>query len=76
MEYPPCKYCGASHGMGIEETATGKIEPIDICYDCLWKGFPNYVQWGGDVRSWETGGKVVNMAEELKTLEQEIIKNG
>jgi hypothetical protein len=37
VEYPPCKYCGASHGMGIEEMATGKIEPIDICYDCLWK---------------------------------------
>jgi hypothetical protein len=34
--YPPCKYCGASHGMGIEEMATGKIEPMDICSKCLW----------------------------------------
>lgn len=43
MEYPPCKYCGASHGMGIEEMETGNITPIDICYDCLWSDyFPNY----------------------------------
>jgi hypothetical protein len=34
--YPPCKYCGKSHGMGIEDMATGKIEPIDICKDCLF----------------------------------------
>lgn len=39
MEYPPCKYCGASHGMGIEERETGNITPIDICYDCLWYGY-------------------------------------
>lgn len=37
LVYPPCKYCGASHGMGVEEMATGKIEPMDICYTCLWK---------------------------------------
>lgn len=36
MEYPPCKECGASHGMGIENMETGEITPIDICYDCLW----------------------------------------
>ena len=36
--YPPCKICGKSHGMGIEERETGKIEPIDLCYDCLWGG--------------------------------------
>jgi len=35
--YPPCKYCGASHGMGVEEMATGIITPMDICYKCLWK---------------------------------------
>jgi hypothetical protein len=35
--YPPCKYCGAEHGMGIEHVESGKITPIDICYDCLWK---------------------------------------
>lgn len=34
--YPPCKECGASHGMGIENMESGVIEPIDICYDCLW----------------------------------------
>ncbi len=36
-EYPPCKYCGASHGMGIENRETEEIEPIDICHDCLFK---------------------------------------
>lgn len=34
--YPPCKKCGASHGMGIENMETGHIEPLDIWYDCLW----------------------------------------
>lgn len=37
--YPPCKHCGCSHKMGIEEIETGKIDPIDICHDCLWKDF-------------------------------------
>ncbi len=36
VEYPPCRKCGASHGMGIEEMSTGKIEPIDLCSPCLW----------------------------------------
>lgn len=36
--YPPCKKCGASHGMGIENMETGVIEPIDMCRDCLWIG--------------------------------------
>lgn len=40
IEYPPCKKCGKSHGMGIEEMSTGKITPIDLCYECLWEGFP------------------------------------
>lgn len=35
--YPPCKYCGANHGMGVENTKTGEITPIDICKKCLWK---------------------------------------
>lgn len=35
-EYPPCKYCGASHGMGIETMETGEIEPVDVCKDCLF----------------------------------------
>lgn len=37
MKYNPCKECGKSHGMGIENTLTGDITPIDLCYDCLWK---------------------------------------
>lgn len=37
--YPPCRKCGKSHGMGIEDMATGEIEPIDVCYECLWEGF-------------------------------------
>jgi hypothetical protein len=35
--YPPCKYCGASHGMGVEEMSTSEITPMDVCYTCLWK---------------------------------------
>lgn len=38
--YPPCRICGASHKMGVENTTTGEITPIDICYECLWKDFP------------------------------------
>jgi hypothetical protein len=34
--YPNCKKCGASHGMGIETTSMGKIEPLDMCNKCLW----------------------------------------
>ena len=34
--YPPCKYCGATHGMGIENMETGVIEPMDVCRDCLF----------------------------------------
>lgn len=34
--YPPCKYCGATHGMGIDNMETGEIEPIDVCKDCLF----------------------------------------
>ena len=34
--YPPCKYCGATHGMGFEDTETGVITPIDVCKDCLF----------------------------------------
>jgi len=34
--YPPCRKCGASHGMGIENMETGIIEPIDLCRDCLF----------------------------------------
>ncbi len=36
--YPPCKQCGKSHGMGVEDMQSGEITPIDLCYDCLWSG--------------------------------------
>lgn len=47
--YPPCKKCGASHGMGIEEMSTGIIKPIDLCYNCLffdfsWRPIENQVE--------------------------------
>jgi hypothetical protein len=38
MEYPLCRKCGKSLGMGIENMKTGVIEPIDLCYECLWAG--------------------------------------
>ena len=37
VEYPLCRKCGASHGMGIEDMETGKIEPIDLCKSCLFE---------------------------------------
>ena len=36
--YPPCKKCGKSHGIGIKDMSTGHIQPLDLCYDCLWSG--------------------------------------
>jgi hypothetical protein len=39
IEYPPCKKCGKSHGMGIENMETGEITPIDLCNKCLWSGY-------------------------------------
>lgn len=36
IEYPPCRKCGAIHGMGIEDMETGEITPIDICETCLF----------------------------------------
>jgi hypothetical protein len=41
--YPPCKKCGANHGMGIEDMKTGKITPIDICKECLFENcYPKF----------------------------------
>ena len=37
VEYPPCRKCGAAHGMGLKDRRTGKIEPLDKCYNCFWK---------------------------------------
>lgn len=42
IETPPvlsiCKKCGCTHGMVVEEMATGKTEPIDVCKDCMFFG--------------------------------------
>ncbi len=37
VEYPPCRNCGAKHSMGILERNTGKIDPLDLCYNCFWQ---------------------------------------
>jgi hypothetical protein len=40
IETPPtlseCKKCGKLHGMVLEEMATGKTGPLDICKDCMF----------------------------------------
>lgn len=36
IDYPPCKICGVSHEMGMEDITTGEISPLDICRDCLF----------------------------------------
>lgn len=33
-----CKKCGCTHGMVLEEMATGKTEPLDVCKDCMFFG--------------------------------------
>lgn len=60
--YPPCKKCGASHGMGMKDTLTGEIEPIDICKDCL------FTEWRENMRCMTSDG-IKNSAEELNHLE-------
>ena len=52
--YPPCKYCGDSHGMGIKEMSTGKITPLDMCDKCFlepcidnFKHTKDYLKWNG-----------------------------
>lgn len=37
LVYPSCKECGKEHGLGIINMKTGRIEPLDICNECLWK---------------------------------------
>jgi hypothetical protein len=34
-----CVKCQKPHGMVLEDTITGEIEEIDMCYDCLFAGF-------------------------------------
>jgi len=43
-EYPPCKKCGKAHGMGVEDTSTGIVTPLDICKECMFK---NIFKWKG-----------------------------
>lgn len=74
--YPLCRKCGASHGIGIEEMATGKIDPIDLCYDCLWEGFPHHLknvrsEWGGTACCFNSQGEIINCAEDLNRRERE-----
>ncbi len=38
-EYLPCKKCGESHGIGIENMVTGEIDPIDYCLECLFQPY-------------------------------------
>jgi hypothetical protein len=37
LVYPPCRKCGSAHGMGVKDTKTGEITPMDVCYKCLWE---------------------------------------
>lgn len=63
--YPPCKHCGKSHGMGVEEMETGKITPMDICYDCLWSGV--------SFNQLEEQIELDNMEQVLKKLEDRLL---
>jgi hypothetical protein len=36
--FPPCKHCGASHKLFLEDRIAGTMEPLDICMDCLMIG--------------------------------------
>jgi hypothetical protein len=38
MNYPICRKCGSSHGIGMKNVQTGEIELLDICSTCLWEG--------------------------------------
>jgi hypothetical protein len=31
-----CKKCGKHHGWCLQEMATGHMEPLDICYTCMF----------------------------------------
>jgi hypothetical protein len=33
-----CQKCGALHGMVLEDTKTGKTEPLDLCKNCMFYG--------------------------------------
>lgn len=44
MNLNTCTKCGKSHGMVVENSETGKIKPMDLCYDCLWFGTFNPIK--------------------------------
>jgi hypothetical protein len=66
--YPPCKKCNKSHGMGIEEMSTGKITPLDICYDCLW----NLLQFHKKINP-ELLLELEDIKKSLKEVEEKLI---
>lgn len=67
--YPACKKCGKSHGMGIEEMATGKITSIDVCYECLWGS----VEFN-KLMDQEILNDVEEMKKYMEKIEYELIK--
>lgn len=82
--YPPCKYCGASHGMGVEEMATGKITPMDICYKCLWDPSRFHLnppkeqvilneEWGGTLCAM-IEGELKNIADHLNETNRKLLE--
>lgn len=42
--YPPCKKCGKYHGMGVKNSQTGHIEPIDLCKECLFEPWDKHYE--------------------------------
>jgi len=32
-----CKSCGKDHGIVMEHRVTGKSEPLEMCYECMFK---------------------------------------
>ena len=68
--YPPCRKCGKTHGMGIENIQTGEITPLELCYDCLWEGFPYHLA------NFMRDPREEQVADILKTTEEGILKNG
>jgi transposase-like protein len=34
-----CKSCGKEHKTVLEDRITGKYEPLDACYQCIFKNY-------------------------------------
>ncbi len=71
-----CKNCGARHGMGLEDTTTGNIIPLDLCRDCLFGGTvyrPTQLtcEWGGSLCG-IVDGEIKNIADHLNETEKKI----